>query len=50
MSVQGIDELLYFRMNAKPTYDLNGDFIGYRGTGRGYYTSQINLKPLERSQ
>ena len=47
MSVQGIDELLYFRMNAKPTYDINGDFIGYRGTGRDITQSrqfEVRLK------
>lgn len=50
MSLQGIDERLYFRMNAKPVYDFNGDFTGYRGTGRDVTQSRLFETRLDEAR
>ncbi|NKD55077.1 MULTISPECIES: ATP-binding protein [unclassified Haematospirillum] len=50
MSMQGIEERLYFRINAKPVYDFNGDFTGYRGTGRDITQSRLFETRLDEAR
>ncbi|NKD77592.1 response regulator [Haematospirillum sp. H1815] len=50
MSMQGIEERLYFLINAKPVYDFNGDFTGYRGTGRDITQSRLFETRLDEAR